>query len=366
MDVYFLPIKVAFITFPFLALLFTFPFAIYQYKKYGYINKFRVFILYSFLLYLIAAYYLVILPLPRVRDLKSLQVPGTRHFSLIPFTFIKDLMKETRVVIDVPSTYKNLLTERAFLQAIFNAVLLTPLGIYLRYYFKKDLKKTIVITFCVSLFFEITQITGIFGIYNAPYRLFDVDDLFLNTLGGYIGYLISPIFTFFLPSREELDVELSAEKIRITYFRRFLSYLVDMFLISLIPNVKESILLEALIFFIYFIVIVYFTNGLTIGKWLMNIKVKGQKDRLKFKEAFIRYGILYLGIFSGNKFLTAISNLNQHTDFNYGLVIIVMLQLLISFLIGVHFLLCVLKKNRFFYEKISYTSIVILKNKKNV
>ncbi len=100
MQSYLFPIKIAFITFPFIALFFTFPFAISQYKKYGYINTFRIFILYSFLLYLIVAYYLIILPLPRTRDIKSLQRPGTRHYSLVPFTFIHDILRETSVVLN--------------------------------------------------------------------------------------------------------------------------------------------------------------------------------------------------------------------------------------------------------------------------
>lgn len=181
-----------------------------------------------------------------------MQVPGTQYYNLVPFNFIRDILKETKVVLTTPSTYKYLLTERAFLQAAFNGILLTPLGIYLRYYFKKDLKRTLVITFLVSLFFEVTQITGLFGIYNAPYRLFDIDDLFLNTLGGHIGYLISPMFTFFLPNTNEMDNNINLEKIRGTYFRRILAYLIDMFVISLISNINESITLEVVVFFVYF------------------------------------------------------------------------------------------------------------------
>lgn len=361
MQSYFFPIKAAFITFPFIALFFTFPFAVYQYKKYGYINKFRVFILYSFLLYLIAAYYLVILPLPNTRDIKSLQAPDTQYYSLIPFNFIYDIFKETKVVLAAPSTYKYLLTERAFLQAVFNVILLTPLGIYLRYYFKKDLRRTLSITFLVSLFFEVTQLTGIFGIYNAPYRLFDIDDLFLNTLGGYIGYMISPMFIFFLPSKDEMDSNINLEKIRVTYFRRILAYLMDMFVIGLILGKKESILLEAIVFFIYFIIIVYFTNGKTIGKWLTNIRVKGRGDKLTFKEVFIRYGLLYLGLFTGNRILNAISALNQNTEINNVIVIIPIIHSVLILLVLIHVVLCVIKKDRFFYEKVSNTCIIISK-----
>lgn len=61
------------------------------------------------------------------------------------------------------------------------------------------------LTFCLSLFFELTQLTGLYFIYPRSYRLFDVNDLLHNTLGGVFGYLMTPIFTFLLPTRAEID-----------------------------------------------------------------------------------------------------------------------------------------------------------------
>ncbi|MBU5438075.1 VanZ family protein [Tissierella sp. MSJ-40] len=365
MESYLFPIKIAFITFPFIALFFTFPFAIYQYKKYGYINKFRIFILYSFLLYLIVAYYLIILPLPQTRDIKSLQRPGTQHYNLVPFSFIHDILRETSVVFNKPSTYKYLLTERAFLQAVFNAILLLPLGVYLRYYFKKDLKKTIATTFFVSLFFEVTQLTGLYGIYNAPYRLFDVDDLFLNTLGGYIGYVITPMFTFFLPNTDEIDKNINLQEMRVSYFRRGLAFLIDINIVRLIPKIEDNIIYKGTIYFIYFILIAYLTNGKTIGNWLTSIKIKGEESKLKFSEIFIRYTTLYFGVFGVNRVLSSVATMNEYTDIGYAIIIIVILQLIINLLILIHFLLCIIRRDRFFYEKFSDTSIVISKGSPN-
>ena len=58
-------IEMACLFFPFIAFLFTLPFVLYEYHKYGSINKFRTLILYSFILYLMVIYFLVILPLPK-------------------------------------------------------------------------------------------------------------------------------------------------------------------------------------------------------------------------------------------------------------------------------------------------------------
>ena len=91
------------------------------------------------------------------------------------------------------------LKEEYFYQVFYNILLTIPFGIYLRYYFNCSFKKTFILTFLLTLFFEGTQLSGLYGIYPRPYRLFDVDDLFLNTLGGIIGYGVTPIFSHFLP-----------------------------------------------------------------------------------------------------------------------------------------------------------------------
>ncbi|MFF2241549.1 permease, partial [Bacillus thuringiensis] len=50
MTAYLFPVKTAFILFPFLAMFLLIPFLIFNYRKYGYLNKWRSFILYSLLL----------------------------------------------------------------------------------------------------------------------------------------------------------------------------------------------------------------------------------------------------------------------------------------------------------------------------
>ncbi|WP_099189643.1 VanZ family protein [Tepidibacter mesophilus] len=360
---YMFPIKVAFITFPFLAFLFTFPFVIYQYRKHGYINKFRILILYSFLLYLMVAYYLVILPLPKTRDVRSLQSPNTIYYQLLPFNFIFAFLRETEVSFLNPLTFKNILKERAFLQAAFNAILLTPLGVYLRYYFRKNLKETLLITFLVSLFFEITQLTALYGLYNAPYRVFDLDDLILNTFGGFIGYIIAPIFTFFLPKPNDLDKDINSEDIQVGYFRRLLAFYIDWFILGLIPFIKNDIFIEGIAVFIYFILIVYLTNGKTFGKSLLRIKIKGKNSKLSFKEVFIRYALLYYCIFGFNKLIFQVIEINKNEFFNY-IIIAMIITVIINIIIFSHVVLCILKKDKLlFYEKISKTKNVAISPK---
>src|SRR5699024_11674021 len=58
--------------------------------------------------------------------------------------------------------------------------------------------------FLLSLFYEITQLTGVYGIYNCPYRLFYVDDLILNGTGALVGFLLEPTLLALFPSRQNI------------------------------------------------------------------------------------------------------------------------------------------------------------------
>ncbi|MCG5648116.1 VanZ family protein, partial [Oliverpabstia sp. DFI.9.49] len=44
------------------------------------------------------------------------------------------------------------------------------------------LYKTFILSFLLTLSFELIQRSALFGLYPRPYRLFDVDDLMINTL----------------------------------------------------------------------------------------------------------------------------------------------------------------------------------------
>ncbi len=296
MDKYLEPIKIAIITFPFIAAIFTVPFLIFQYKKYGYVNKIRLVIVYSLLLFLINAYYLVILPLPNIERIHPLKKPITEYMQLIPFTFIFDFLKETKVQLNEPSTYLMILKERAFLQVILNVMLLMPLGVYCRYYFRKSLGKTVLITFLISLFFEITQITGLYGIYEAPYRLFDVDDLMLNTFGGMIGYLLAPKITYFLPGSDKFDVGIDLKSMQVGFIRRFVGAGIDILINFTIITVFNNLVVSVVDLLLYYIILPYITNGITLGKLIVRIKIKGRRERITFKEILKRNGILFFTI----------------------------------------------------------------------
>ena len=125
--------KTALLFFPLIAFLFTTPYMISQYHKYGAIHAFRTLIIYSFILYILTAYFLVILPLPSIEEVSHMTTPQVQ---LVPFSFLTDFITHTSFQITEPSTYWKAFTEPYFYQVLYNLLLTVPFGIYLRYYFQ--------------------------------------------------------------------------------------------------------------------------------------------------------------------------------------------------------------------------------------
>ena len=218
-------IKTAILLFPIVALLFTIPYIIYQYHKYGAVSSYRSIIVYSFLLYLMVAYFLVILPLP---DIETVSMMKTPSYNLIPFHFISEIFSLSTFSVSDFATYFPTLKNPVVYEAVFNVFLTVPFGVYLHYYFEFDFKKTLFYSFCLTLFFELTQLSGLYFIYPRGYRVFDVDDLILNTSGGVIGYLLAFIPLKFLPTRKEIDQSSLVKGQKVSILRRAFSFGIDM------------------------------------------------------------------------------------------------------------------------------------------
>ena len=362
MDTYFISVKTALLLFPIIAFIITTPYIFLQYHKYGSIPFFRTTIVYSFVLYLMIIYFLVILPLPSIEEVKNLSTPITQ---LIPFHFIADFFNETSFVLTDFHTYLPALKNPAFYTVIFNIFLFVPLGIYLRYYFKCNWIKTLVISFGLSLFFELTQLSGLYGIYPRPYRLFDVDDLMINTLGGMIGFWITPICYLFLPSRDKLD-ELSYERgKRVSYFRRLVAFFIDCF-VMLILNMIISYLIPTsyrinyiITIVLYEILLPWLTKGRTIGKFIVQIKVTTESGTTpKFYQYCIRYGMLYFLILPAPFYLMWLFGMCSTLVWYLQLVCLVLIIYLgilyLKFFFG-FFLNGIRKKGILPYEKYSKT-----------
>ncbi|MDO4357922.1 MAG: VanZ family protein [Clostridia bacterium] len=218
-------LRQAAVIYPIIAVLFTLPYIAYNYHKYGSVFSLRIVIVYSFMLYMLCVYCLIILPLPTGEAVAKLH---GHKMQLVPFKFVRDILNNSGFVLTKPSTWLSLVNHPAFMTTVLNVLMTMPFGVYLRYYFRCDWKRTLALSFSLSLFFELTQLSGLYFIYPGSYRLFDVDDLMTNTLGGMLGYLIARPLTCWLPDRDALDSASFARGQHVSLMRRLLALFYDL------------------------------------------------------------------------------------------------------------------------------------------
>lgn len=310
---YSMPILTAAIVFGIVAVAIWIPWLIYTYRKYGYLPLSVLVISFSFIFYSLAAFFLVILPLPATRDTCAMQAPNTQHYSLVPFKFIEDTLKGNWLDIKNPATYVLLFKQPAFYQTFFNFLLLLPLGVYLRYYLveKAYWWKATIVLFCTTLFFEITQLTGIYGIYNCAYRLFDVDDLMMNTFGGVIGYFIAPAVLAVFPSKKTIEERAAylVEKDEVKPMSVLLAILIDLFLVDLSRqwimvftkhNEVTSFIVTTLLLIVFLVLIPIIWNGRTLGTAVMRFRYSSKLSKKTTISRLIkRFIAIYVAYFVG-------------------------------------------------------------------
>ncbi|MDT3394762.1 MAG: VanZ family protein [Bacillota bacterium] len=367
--VYVSNIITAAIAFPFVAIILTVPLLVYHYHRYGSLTILRSVILYSFMFYLVAAYCLIILPLPPRSVVAHLTTP---RYNLVPFTFVREFINSTHFVWTEPSSYLATLKQAATIQPLFNIFLTVPFGIYLRYFFKTSFKQTLLLSFTLSLFFELTQLSGLYGIYPRPYRLFDVDDLLLNTSGGLLGFYLQPLVTFFLPTRESLDQAAYARGQKVGYFRRLLALTVDYCVLGIItfaiaviwrllklPAIHSEVLQYCLATGAYFLMLPVFWRGKTPGQSLLQLQtVADQHPRWAI---FWRQLLLFFIVIPSFQLWrvtldAAVASGQQHFDVY---LFIIGLSLLPPLLFTGNFLLSwVTKRPQLFYEKLTHTRVI--------
>ena len=291
--------------FPIIAFLITLPYIIYNYNKFGSILLIRTILIYIFVLYLLSAYFLIIMPLPKIESVRNL----TTKVQLIPFDLLRNIIRTVHFDYKDISTYAQIFKNAYVYQTIYNFLLMVPFGMFLRYYFKCRFKKVVLFTFMLSLFFELTQLTGLYFIYPHAYRLFDVDDLIVNTIGGMFGYLITPIFTKLLPTREELDLKSYKKGSKVSSTKRIITFIIDITIaiafvvielgVGYLFNYSYNYLLYIFIsLLIFFNIIPLITRGKTIGYCITNIVVKDKsgEDVKRYKLFFrnIIFSYIYI------------------------------------------------------------------------
>lgn len=219
-------IQLGFLAFPLVAILLAMPYALYQYRRFGAISVWKTFVVFTFILYCMCAISLVVFPLPKDPShiVEIAQTP-----QLQPFHVLEQIRETTDFDLADRSTWGPTLKAQAVYEAIFNVMLTMPLGAYLCYLFRCRWWQALLIGFATTLMFETSQLTALFGTYDHPYRLFDVDDLILNTTGAMLGFWLMIPLSWALPSMTEVN-EQSRERgsSRVSLTRRLIAAIVDL------------------------------------------------------------------------------------------------------------------------------------------
>lgn len=305
---YLFAIQVAVILFPVITFLATCPYVIHQYRRSGAFFVGRSILFYTFILYGLCAFFLTILPLPSIEEVRGMTDP---YLQLLPFRAVMDWLKNTGFRITNPSTYVGALLSADLFVNAANVVMMMPLGFFLGYMFRMNWKQVLLISFLTSLFFELVQLSGVFFIYPRPYRIVDVDDLICNTLGGMLGYAITRKLMPRLPDLEHAIPVGYTRGDNVSVFRRTVAMAVD-WLVLLIPGGGVYILLTRMGRWgtaaalaavlaggvvLYFILVQWLRQGQTLGKALVRIRVEGRDGgRVKLGELCLREVLLY-GVF---------------------------------------------------------------------
>lgn len=381
LDGYLEPIISACILFPFIAGLFTVPFMARQYRRFGGIAFMRIITVYSFILYSMCAFLLTVLPLPSIEAVRKMPYHEIR---LIPFNDLFIGLQKAGFSLSEPSTlvswdiWKRFLTSSDLFQIIANIVMQVPLGFYLRYYFRRSWKQTLLIGFLVSLFYELTQLSGLYFIYPKPYRFTEIDDLINNTLGAMIGYFITPLLAKLLPGRDEMD-KISYDKgHRITVMRRIFAAAVDWLIFSFLWGVITILPMDeniAMVFvsvgffgyiawvLLYFVLLQWLMKGRTPGKALIRIKVVSDEDKTsppRLGQLAVRYCMIYfltMPLLMIELMLLAVLGLTAYASESFRLALIISCFVIVA--LTLLLLLRSFKKwNTFPHGHYSHTTIV--------
>lgn len=297
-------IQTALLIFPLIAAAFTLPYLIYQYRKFGSIPWWKTFLVFAFIFYLLCAYFMVILPLPVDR---TAVVASAAHPQLMPFSFVRDIVSTTSLDAGNLASWLRWLRSPAVYVTLFNVLLTMPFGGFLRYFFHVTWRRALLAGFCLSLFFEISQFTGLFWIYAHPYRLFDVDDLIVNTFGAMLGFWVSIPLTRFLPDIDRMN-EQAIEKgeHRTAFTRRLLAFAIDMIAVTVVARLIVAALpgvfwgaagdlaVQMIATGIVFMLIPVLTRGRTLGHLALKLRVvQPDGTSARWYSYVLRYALLF-------------------------------------------------------------------------
>lgn len=153
------------------------PMAYRTYRREGRLDVRRLLTVAAFLVYLMALWSYTLLPLPDPLAIEC------RPVQLTPLQFVQDIRR------DAGGPDGGAVVHVALV--VMNVALFMPLGFFLRRLWRRGAGVATTTGLTLSAAVELTQGTGLWGLYSCSYRSFDIDDLLTNTTGAWAGSLLA-------------------------------------------------------------------------------------------------------------------------------------------------------------------------------
>jgi glycopeptide antibiotics resistance protein len=294
-----LPVTTALWVFPIVALVVMLPVAVISYRRRGRAGGWTTLVLYSFLFYMLAAFLQTIIPLPRDGGAYCAAQTYASTPQLRPFYFVEVIQQRARGNWSLGAIMRN----GVLWSTALNLVMLLPLGVFLRYATRLGVIASTAVGFGVALFFELTQLTGVWFLYPCAYRLFSVDDLILNTAGALLGAIVGGPLRRILPELAPKR-ELQEYAARVTVTRRLFALATDVigfatlvaFWLGLLTlfgmQTRDQGLAVFILAFVWF-VLTPALSGSTMGKRAMLLRLERTNGRRAGPlSLLVRYTVL--------------------------------------------------------------------------
>ena len=202
---------VAILIWPFLAAALTLPILIMQYRRYNKVSFSHSVLIYAFILYALGLVSFTLYPMP------DDPIAFCAAYQLSPE------LNPLKAIIDIRTEGMS-----AVLQLVMNIAFFVPFGVFARILFGWKFWSSVLGSFALSLMVETAQLTGAFGLYPCSYRLFDANDLVVNTLGGMVGYGVALL----IPKRELERAEKHDVVRKAGLLRTLVAFIIDQIVVA--------------------------------------------------------------------------------------------------------------------------------------
>ena len=207
----------ALVLWPVLSFMLTLPILAYLYHRDGRL-RFGTFVgAYLTVLYVCGLGCFTLYPLPQGDAGPGITYGVAPNFN--PMNFMNDIAKDGL---------------KAVFQLAFNVVFFMPLGFIAGRLLRLRFLPSVLLGLAASLLIEVSQLTGLFGIYPYAYRCCDVDDVITNTLGAVLGWVCAWLLGRVVPPGQLADAEPTEHP---GFVRRCVALWIDLVIVWLVAVV---------------------------------------------------------------------------------------------------------------------------------